>query len=58
VFRWPEAEQALSSNFSAAALNGLTVDADGLNADIHASAEYRANLVAVMAKRAVVRATG
>jgi carbon-monoxide dehydrogenase medium subunit len=58
VFRWPEAEQALSSNFSAAALNGLTVDADGLNADIHASAEYRANLVAVMAKRAVVRAAG
>ena len=58
VFRWPEAEQALTSNFSAAALNGLSVDADGLNADIHASAEYRASLVAVMAKRAVVRAAG
>ena len=58
VFRWAEAEQALTSNFSAAALNGLSVDPDGLNADIHASAEYRASLVTVMAKRAVVAAAG
>ena len=57
VFRWPEAEQALTSNFSAAALNGLSVDANGLNADIHASAEYRASLVTVMAKRAVAAAS-
>jgi aerobic carbon-monoxide dehydrogenase medium subunit len=56
VFRWAEAEQALASNFSAAALEGLAVDADGLNADIHASAEYRASLVTVMAKRAVAAA--
>ena len=58
VFRWAEAEQALASNFSAAALEGLAVDADGLNADIHASAEYRASLVTVMAKRAVAAAAG
>jgi carbon-monoxide dehydrogenase medium subunit len=58
VFRWTEAEQALASNFSAAVLAGLAVDADGLNADIHASAEYRASLVTVMAKRAVAAAAG
>jgi carbon-monoxide dehydrogenase medium subunit len=53
VFRWTEAEGALAGNFSAAALDGLTVDPSGLNSDIHASAEYRAHLVKVMAKRAV-----
>lgn len=56
-FRAPEMEQALSSNFSPDALNGIQVPADGLNADIHASAEYRAHLVTLMAKRAVVMAT-
>jgi aerobic carbon-monoxide dehydrogenase medium subunit len=53
VFRWNAAENALSSNFSAAALDGLSVDAGDMLSDIHASAEYRANLVKVMAKRAV-----
>jgi carbon-monoxide dehydrogenase medium subunit len=53
VYRLPEFEQALASNFSPAALDGLSVSADGLNSDIHASAEYRAHLVKVMAKRAV-----
>lgn len=53
VFRWREAEAALSSNFAPSALDGLTVSAADLNSDIHASAEYRANLVKVMAKRAV-----
>jgi carbon-monoxide dehydrogenase medium subunit len=56
VFRWTDAEAALSANWSAAAVEGLSVDADGLNADIHASAEYRANLVRVMTKRAVMAA--
>jgi len=47
----------LASGLDPAALDGLSIDADGLNADIHASAEYRASLVKVMAKRAVAAAT-
>ncbi len=53
AFRWVDAENALARNFSAAAIDGLTVDASGLNADLHASADYRAHLIKVMAKRAV-----
>ena len=53
VFRVPEMEAALSKNFSSAALNGVAVAAKGLNSDIHASADYRAHLITVMAKRAV-----
>ena len=53
VFRATEMEQALSANFSPDALSGISVSAGGLNADIHASAEYRAHLVGVMAARAV-----
>jgi len=49
-------EKALSANFAASALDGIKVKADGLNSDIHASAEYRAHLVTVMAKRAVAAA--
>lgn len=56
VFRATDMEAALSGNFSADALNGISVDAGELNSDIHASAEYRANLVTVMAKRAVAAA--
>lgn len=53
VFRWKEAEQALASNFSSQAVANLKAKTDGLNSDIHASAEYRAHLITVMAKRAV-----
>lgn len=53
VFRASVLEDALSGSFSPAALDGLAVDADELNSDIHASAEYRAHLITVMAKRAV-----
>ncbi len=56
VFRWAEAEEALSSNFSAGAISGLTVPADGMISDIHGSAAYRANLVKVMTGRAVAAA--
>ncbi len=54
VFRWTEAEAALSANFSASALAGLTVAADDLIADLHGTAAYRANLIKVLTGRAVV----
>lgn len=53
VFRWAEAEAALSANFSADALNGLSLDASGMISDMHGSGEYRAHLIGVMAARAV-----
>jgi aerobic carbon-monoxide dehydrogenase medium subunit len=53
VFRIATFEQALGKEFSSRVLDGLTVSADGLNSDIHASAEYRAHLIPVIAKRAV-----
>ncbi|MCA3247928.1 MAG: FAD binding domain-containing protein [Tagaea sp.] len=56
VFRWKDAEAALSKTWSAAALDGVKASAAGLNADIHGSAEYRAHLIGVMAKRAVEKA--
>ena len=56
VFRVAEMEAALAANWSAGAVADIKVSADGLNEDIHASAEYRAHLVTVMAKRAVAKA--
>ena len=56
VFRVAEMEAALAANWSADAVADIKVAADGLNEDIHASAEYRAHLVTVMAKRAVAKA--
>jgi carbon-monoxide dehydrogenase medium subunit len=58
VFRQGEMEKALSSNFAPAAIEKIQHKADGLNSDIHASAEYRAHLVGVMARRAVAEANG
>ncbi len=53
VYRWTEAEEALNGDFSADALDGLSVSADGMIADLHGSADYRANLVKVLTQRAV-----
>lgn len=56
VFRWAEAEAALSADFSASAIAGLTVSPANLIADLHGSAAYRANLVKVLTGRAVTAA--
>ncbi len=56
VFRWAEAEAALSADFSESALDGLSVPADGMIGDLHGTKEYRAHLVGVLAKRAVAAA--
>jgi carbon-monoxide dehydrogenase medium subunit len=53
VFRATGLEAKLSGNYSAAALAGATVSAEGMNSDLHGSAEYRAALVPVLAARAV-----
>ncbi len=53
VFRWREAEAALSANFSADAVAGLSVDGSDMISDLHGTGAYRANLVGVMTKRAV-----
>ena len=56
MFRAKALETALSGNFAAAALEGATVPATGLNSDIHADAAYRAHLIVVLARRAVAAA--
>jgi len=56
VFRQADMEAALAGAWSAEAVAGVKQDPDGMNGDIHGSAEYRAHLVSVMAKRAVAAA--
>ncbi|MFD1341727.1 FAD binding domain-containing protein [Litorisediminicola beolgyonensis] len=57
VFRWSEAEEALSSNFSADAVDGLSApDGSNMISDLHGSGAYRAHLVKVLTKRAVAQA--
>ena len=58
VFRVKSFEDALKTRFAPKSLEGLTVPAEGLNSDIHGSAEYRAHLIAVLARRAVAEAVG
>jgi carbon-monoxide dehydrogenase medium subunit len=53
VFRVKTLEDALAKRWSAAACEGVSVSADGLNSDLHGSAEYRAALIPVLAGRAV-----
>ena len=58
VFRSPDMEAALTRSFTPAAVAAVKVSPDGLNSDLHGSAEYRAHLVSVMASRAVAKITG
>lgn len=58
VFRVPEMEAALASDFTADAIAKVKVASDDLNSDLHGSSEYRAHLITVMAKRAVAAALG
>ena len=58
VFRVAEMEAALAKSFSVASLDGITVPAADMIVDMHAPAAYRANLVAVLARRAVSEALG
>ena len=51
--RIEEMEAALARSFTPEAIAGIRISPDGLNSDIHGTAEYRAHLVTVMAKRAV-----
>lgn len=56
VFRVADMEKALAANWSADAIANVKVPASGLSSDLHASAEYRAHLIGVMARRAVAAA--
>ena len=53
VFRSKELESALTKNFSPSAIDGANISNKGLNSDIHASADYRAHIIKVMARKAV-----
>ena len=53
AFRQAEMEKALASKFAPESVASVKVSASGLNGDLHASPEYRAHLITVMARRAV-----
>jgi carbon-monoxide dehydrogenase medium subunit len=56
VMRASAIEAALKANWAASAVDGVTVSSSGLLSDIHGSSDYRANLIKVMAQRAVAAA--
>ena len=53
VYRSKELESALSGNFSTSAIDNINISSKNLNSDIHASSEYRAHIIKVMAKKAI-----
>ncbi len=53
MFRAGDMERALAADFSEAALDGVSISPNGLFNDLHGTAEYRAHLIKVLAKRAV-----
>ena len=56
VMRVPAIEAALKANWLASAIDGVNISAAGLMSDIHGTSDYRANLIKVMAQRAVTAA--
>ena len=56
VMRVPSIEAALQANWALSALDSVSISDDGLMSDIHGSSDYRANLIKVMAQRAVAEA--
>ncbi|GHC86162.1 carbon monoxide dehydrogenase [Pseudorhodoferax aquiterrae] len=58
VFRHADLEAALNKSFTPEAAAAVKIDASELNADIHATAAYRANLISVQTQRAVAKALG
>jgi aerobic carbon-monoxide dehydrogenase medium subunit len=58
VFRYAGLEAALSKSFTPEAVEGVAIDAGELNADLHASAAFRAQLIKVQTQRAVQQANG
>ena len=57
VFRATAFEEALKKRFSHKVLDGISASAEGLNSDLHGSAEYRAHLIGLLTRRAVEAAT-
>lgn len=55
VFRHAGLEAALNASFTAQSAAGVKIDASQINADIHASSAYRANLISVLTQRAVAQ---
>ena len=58
VFRWTKMEDVLSSNFTVSEAENIKLSPEGVMSDIHGDSDYRANLVNVMAKRAVEKLNG
>ena len=53
VYNDKDLANALSKNFSSTVIESAKISSSGMNSDIHASSEYRANMVKVFAKKAV-----
>ncbi len=53
VYNDKDLAKALTSKFSSSSIDNFSISSSGMNSDIHASAEYRANMIKVFAKKAV-----